>query len=283
MTRTSSKLENRGTRLGFGLFRWRLWREMSPLGRALWLGLYGSAEARRFPLAIWEGDVGQMARACALKRADVETGLAELAGLGAVEFEEVDETIVLRLVELPDRCEGAFSPSIVQSWWTRFTTLPPCGVRDRHIATLYWLCQTDNGQVPPKVLEAWQSSFGALTAGRTGEGAGEGPPEGVREGGGESTEEGEVSSSLPDPDRTHVASRVITNRARDPGAPVLAVVPVAAAPADPLAARDAEALADLEAHAPGIADLAKRALARYGPRHAPEVPEGCSALSGSYR
>lgn len=183
MTRTS-KIENRGKRIGYGLFRWAKWKKMPPLGRSLWLGLYASAEASLLPIGLWWGDLGQLARAAALTRAQVEAAIAELVDpeVDAIAYEVLDdETIVLRLTELPDRCEGAFSHTVVFGWWGRFANVPACRTRDEHLPLLRWLCDaSDDDDKRAKAVAAWDESFGRYAASLVpdasskGEGTGEG-------------------------------------------------------------------------------------------------------------
>lgn len=155
------------TAVGPTLFTWPLWLRMSDSAKVFWLQLYASDAARgRCPVGLWKGGMAVMAEETRRDVGTVTVLLNELEQLGAVEYDR--ETHVLRLTELPDRCERPHNGDHLRGWWTKFLWLPACPVRDRHVATLRWLV----GTFTRDHEEAWRETFGRIEgSSRAGHGA----------------------------------------------------------------------------------------------------------------
>lgn len=73
---------------------------------------------------------------------------------------------VLRLCMLPDAGEYPSNGRVIRGWWTKFKTVPECGVRDAHVNTLRWI-MTHGAMMSGKLVTAdhqgtWDDTFGRV-------------------------------------------------------------------------------------------------------------------------
>lgn len=153
------------TRLGAEIWTWEPWVSLRcPEAQLLWLALYTTAPARRNAPGLWQGGVPVMAEASNLLPDAVVTGLERLLAAELVEYDA--RFRVLRLCCLPDPGEFPANGNAIRSWWTRFNTVPECGVRDAHVATLRWIldegARRGRKKVTPHHEEAWTQTFAQI-------------------------------------------------------------------------------------------------------------------------
>jgi hypothetical protein len=212
------------TNLGIGLWGWvPLMQIEDARCFKLWMGLFSTPEAKRWPPGLWLGGPAVMAEAASMGHGDVVAALRTLRDVNLVEYDE--RSRVARLVALPpDKPEGTRSGSVVWSWWKRFGAVPPCAVRDAHVLTLRWLAD----QTSPDVSKAWAETFGTMPTplpgprpiGPRGEGPGEGPRQGVGEGGRETPRQGPPlpqSDLFPSSNFNITEGEGVPHPPRDPG------------------------------------------------------------------
>lgn len=212
------------TNLGIGIWSWvPLMRLEDPRCFKLWMGLFSTPEAKRWPPGLWLGGPAVMSEATSMGHGDVVAALRTLRDVNLVEYDE--RSRVARLVELPpDKPEGTRSGSVVWSWWKKFGGVPPCAVRDAHVLTLRWLAD----QTSPDVVKAWAETFGTMPTpllgprpiGPRGEGPGEGPRQGVREGLAEGPRQSpplSQSDLFPSNNLNHSGGEGVPHPPRDPG------------------------------------------------------------------
>lgn len=152
------------TRLGSDIWRWPQWIALDASARVVWLGLYTSPEARRFPPGLFEGSLVQIAEACRVPHPDTVSALDLIIERELAEYDR--KTRVLRLTELPDAGEWPTNGNVVRGWWTKFRGLPECPVRDAHVPTLRWLMD-EGSRAAGKLLTphhhtAWAETFGSV-------------------------------------------------------------------------------------------------------------------------
>lgn len=255
-------------------WRWHRLRPASLEARAVWLGLYSTAQSHRFPTGMWCGGLSLVAEETGIKSSLVEVGFAELLEIGLVEHDAANH--VARLTAFPDDLDRASNGNGITAWWRMWRAVPSCAVRDNHVETLRWLV----GSFTKNHQEAWDATFGTLPSMRRLDGSGNGPGNGSRNrsnvvditearngsgngsGNGLEEEEGILRSSLPDSGSGSRSSREITNR-------------------DPLTAAGWEAFERLRGGGESAVDLAHESVRRYGPRAA--VQDGPSASSERFK
>ena len=149
------------TKVGGDAMNWERLRPVSIVGRYLYWGLYVSH--RRSIIGLWNAGLPTIADAAKMTPDDTLTALDDLLEHELAEFDRHRE--VLRLTELPDRCERPQNPSHLQSMWTRFRAVPSCQVRDAHVRTIEWLITGNDRADPPKpsMVERWAETFGTLS------------------------------------------------------------------------------------------------------------------------
>jgi hypothetical protein len=186
------------TNLGIGIWSWQPLMQLHDARCfKLWMGLFTTPEAKRWPPGLWLGGTAVMAEATGMGHADVVEALRTLLDVRLVEYDE--RARVARLVELPpDKPEGTRSGSVVWSWWKKFGGVPPSPVRDAHVLTLRWLAD----QSSEDVARAWAETFGTMPTPLPGPRPVQGPPggprQGLKEGGQEGGGEG-LGQALPLP------------------------------------------------------------------------------------
>ncbi len=152
------------TRLGAGVWDWAPFVELDDSTRVLWLALYTTAEAKRHAPGLWQGGIPTMADASHQRPDVVVDALDHLLEREMAEYDS--KTRVLRLTMLPDPGEYPSNGKVILSWWTRFRSVPECGVRDAHIPTLRWIIDTGarlSGKgVTVHHETAWRDTFGAV-------------------------------------------------------------------------------------------------------------------------
>jgi hypothetical protein len=152
------------TRLGSGVWDWAPFVELDDTTRILWLALYTTAEAKRHAPGLWQGGIPTMADAARMRPDVVVDALDALLAREMVEYDP--KTRVLRMTMLPDPGEYPSNGKVILSWWTRFRSVPECGVRDAHIPTLRWIIDTGarlSGKgVTVHHENAWRDTFGAV-------------------------------------------------------------------------------------------------------------------------
>lgn len=153
------------TRLGAGLWTWDPWVTLRNAdAQLLWLALYTTAEARRHAPGLWQGGVAAMAEASNLMPDAVVSGLERLIAAELVEYDA--KLRVLRLSALPDAGEYPDNGKVILSWWTRFKSVPECGIRDAHVATLRWILDEGARRAGKAVTDhheqAWRDTFGSI-------------------------------------------------------------------------------------------------------------------------
>lgn len=128
------------TRLGAGLWTWEPWVALRCAeAQLLWLALYTTSAARRNAPGLWQGGIPVMAEASNLAPDAVVSSLDRLITQELVEYDP--KYRVLRMCALPDPGEYPANGNGIRSWWTRFGTVPECGVRDAHVPTLRWILE----------------------------------------------------------------------------------------------------------------------------------------------
>jgi len=152
------------TRLGSVIWDWEAWTDLEPLPRLFWLSLYTSGEAKRHVPGLWQGGIPSMADASRLHPDAVISSLDRLLDRELVEYDP--KYRVLRLCMLPDAGEFPSNGKVIRSWWTRFQSVPECGVRDAHVATLRWILDEGGRQSRKGVSQdhdaAWRDTFGKV-------------------------------------------------------------------------------------------------------------------------
>lgn len=153
------------TRLGAGLWTWEPWVALRCAeAQLLWLALYTTSEARRNAPGLWQGGIPVMAEASNLPPDAVVGGLDRLITRELVEYDP--RLRVLRMCSLPDPGEYPANGNGIRSWWTRFGTVPECGVRDAHVTTLRWIldegARRGQKRVSPQHEQAWEETFGRV-------------------------------------------------------------------------------------------------------------------------
>lgn len=153
------------TRLGSTIWDWEPWTELEAPERMLWLALYTSAEAKRHVPGLWQGGIPSMADAARMRPDDVIYSLDRLLEVGLVEYDPKPR--VLRLCSLPDAGEYPSNGKVIRSWWTRFSTVPECPVRDAHVQTILWILETGSKASGKSISDdhanAWRDTFARIT------------------------------------------------------------------------------------------------------------------------
>jgi hypothetical protein len=151
-------METTFTKVGGDAMNWERLRPVPIVGRYLYWGLYVSH--RRALIGLWNAGLPTIADAAKMAPDDALAGLDALLEHDLVEYDRHRE--VLRLTELPDRCERPQNPSHLQSIWTRFRAVPACQVRDAHVRTLEWLIAGMDEAPKPSMVEQWGKTFGTI-------------------------------------------------------------------------------------------------------------------------
>lgn len=124
----------------------------------LWLGLYTSQNAKRSVPGLWPGSLYGMSEDTRLPLNNTFNALGELVEKKLVEFDEAHR--LARLTQLPDALERAHTQFAIKGWWTRFTSLPACPLRDAHVPLLWWMIQ--QGKVGQSMVDMWRMTFGTV-------------------------------------------------------------------------------------------------------------------------
>lgn len=152
------------TRLGSSLWDWAPFCELPDPARILWLALYTSGEAKRHAPGLWQGGIPTMADASRQAADVVIDALGAMLDRDLVEYDP--KARVLRMCALPDPGEYPSNGKVILSWWTRFKSVPACGVRDAHVTTLRWIIDTGARLSGKGVTihheNAWRDTFGAV-------------------------------------------------------------------------------------------------------------------------
>ncbi len=152
------------TRLGSALWDWAPWNELPLSPRMLWLALYTSGAAKRLAPGLWQGGIPSMAEAAHMPGDEVVAALDMLLERDLVEYDT--KYRVLRLCSLPDAGEYPSNGKVILGWWSRFRSVPECGVRDSHVTTLRWILDTgakESGRgLSAHHEEAWRETFGRV-------------------------------------------------------------------------------------------------------------------------
>jgi len=153
------------TRIGSSLWDWEPWTTLPGSdARLLWLALFTSGEAKRHVPGLWQGGIPMMADAARMAPDQVLGALDNLLDRELVEYDP--KFRVLRLCTLPDAGEYPSNGRVIRGWWTKFKTVPECGVRDAHVNTLRWI-MTHGALVSGKLVTAdhqstWDETFGRI-------------------------------------------------------------------------------------------------------------------------
>jgi hypothetical protein len=146
------------------LWDWPRFIELDDSARCLWLALYTTAEAKRHAPGLWQGGVPAMADASRQHPDAVIHALDSLLDHDMVEFD--NRTRVLRLCYLPDAGEFPSNGKVILGWWTRFRSVPDCGVRNAHVTTLRWIldegARLSGKGISPHHESAWRETFGTV-------------------------------------------------------------------------------------------------------------------------
>lgn len=156
------------TRIGSNLWDWEPWTSLHPEAQILWLALYTAAEARRIIPGLWHGSITAMSEASRRPLDETMKSLDRLLDVEMVEFDQKHR--VLRMTQLPDAAEYPSSPTILESWWSRFCLVPMCQVRDAHVSLVRWILDRGaatakkNRSKRPTTLheEIWSATFGTV-------------------------------------------------------------------------------------------------------------------------
>jgi hypothetical protein len=152
------------TRLGATVWDWEPFIGLDDTTRILWLALYTTSSAKRNAPGLWQGGIPTMADASHQHPDLVITALDKLLDHDMVEYDP--KTRVLRMCCLPDPGEYPSNGKVILSWWTRFRSLPECGVRDAHVPTLRWIIDTGARMSGKGVTvhheTAWRDTFGTV-------------------------------------------------------------------------------------------------------------------------
>jgi hypothetical protein len=171
-------LDPKHTKIGCGLFAWTPYvrlRRADGTGNAahLWQVLLMSAPAKLWIPGLWYGGLGTMADNARLTHQETYEALGVCIAQAMVEYDE--RTQVLRLTQLPDRCERAPNPSCLRGWWSRWQNVPDCSVRDRHLDLMVWLhlpFKASKRSAKEEMQRAWEETFGtAISASGSGFGS----------------------------------------------------------------------------------------------------------------
>ena len=150
------------TRLGADLWGWAPFYELPDTARITWLALYTTSEAKRHAPGLWQGGIPAIADAARQDPDVVIHSIDKMLERDMVEYDA--KTRVLRLCMLPDPGEYPSNGKVIRSWWTRFKSVPECGVRDAHVMTLRWIIDAGaKGRgIPPSDDHetAWRTTFG---------------------------------------------------------------------------------------------------------------------------
>jgi len=154
------------TRLGSSLWDWPPFVNLEhDSARVLWLALYTSSEAKRHAPGLWQGGIPTMADASRQHPDVVIKSLDELLAKDMVEYDRGMR--VLRLCALPDAGEYPSNGKVIRAWWTRFRSVPECGVRDAHVPTLRWIldagARMSGRGISQHHEEAWRDTFGTVS------------------------------------------------------------------------------------------------------------------------
>ena len=152
------------TRLGCAIWDWPPFVDLPDSARVFWLALYSTAEAKRHAPGLWQGGIPAMADASRQHPDVVIHALDKLLEREMVEYDA--RARVLRLCMLPDAGEFPSNGKVILSWWTRFQSVPECGVRDAHVTTLRWIID-EGGRLSRKGVSmdhenAWRDTFGKV-------------------------------------------------------------------------------------------------------------------------
>lgn len=145
------------TRIGHGLWQWRPFLDSSPTARIVWLALYTTPEAKRWPTGLFYGSVSTLADAAGLPFGDTLAGLNELVTDRKIVEQDTARRII-RLTSFPDSLEKPPNGNCIVRWWCAFQTMPACAIRDRHIATLRKLI----GDMTQNHQKSWDTTFGTV-------------------------------------------------------------------------------------------------------------------------
>lgn len=156
------------TKIGPGLFSWAPYlnlRRTSADAAHLWQVLYMSAQAKLGMPGLWLGGHGAMADAAYMTFDETVKALDVIVAHGMAEYD--DRAKVCRLTMLPDKCEAASSPNALRALWTKYQTVPECGVKQRYLELLVWLqlpFQSSKRSEKEGMRLVWDETFGALLA-----------------------------------------------------------------------------------------------------------------------
>lgn len=162
------------TNLGSGIWSWPPFRRLERsqddvIGRCaklLWLALYTTPQAKMQPPGLFSGSVTTMAEECGFPVDETRKYLDRLLDDELVEYDQ--EHRLLRLTQLPDCQEFPTNGHGIRGWWRRFSNLPACATRDRHVHVLRWILEEwvkQTGKTLSKNhKEAWSETFGMLTS-----------------------------------------------------------------------------------------------------------------------
>lgn len=146
------------TKVGGDVFNWERLRPLDVPARYFWMGLYISH--RRTIIGLWNAGIPTLADVAKMQPDDTVVALEALLKHDLVEYDRNKD--VLRLTELPDRCERPQNPSHLQSLWTRYRGVPNCPVKYAHVRLLEWLITDPVEVTKPSMVEQWEKTFGTI-------------------------------------------------------------------------------------------------------------------------
>ena len=139
--------------------------EIGRHAQLFWLALYTMPEAKLHVPGMIMGSVTALAEGCGFQPDLARSCLDRLIEAELVEYDV--ERRLLRMTQLPDAGEYPRNDKVILSWWRRFQAVPPCPLRDAHVATLKWLLEEhirETGKAPTdKVRDAWAQTFGTIS------------------------------------------------------------------------------------------------------------------------
>jgi hypothetical protein len=146
------------TSLGCGIWGWDRFVALSYASRNLYLALYTCPNVKRTVPGLYHGGIASLAESARMPPDDLLASLNDLIDRGLAEWDRQHH--VIRLTELPDGGERPSNGRHLRGLWNRFRTIPACGVRDAHVATLKVLLES--GNVTEDHARAWEETFGTV-------------------------------------------------------------------------------------------------------------------------
>lgn len=146
------------TAVGTGIWDWEPWTSLGTVARLVWMAIYTSPDSKRTVPGLFHGGIAALAEVAKLRPEDVYQGVEELLEADMIELDQKKR--IIRLTQLPDRCERPYNGDHIRGWWARFITVTSCAVRDAHVRLLRWL--VEGTSLTPNIETAWRETFGTI-------------------------------------------------------------------------------------------------------------------------